>query len=313
MVKRLIGVVLVTLLLNGCMVEAISNSSLARNKDIDKAVEAYIAAGMHYLKDGDIGTAGRKFRKAYDLNPDSPDANNSLALFYSVDNEPEQVEKYYKKAIKARPDFSIARNNYASFLFDLQRYAEARDQLLEVTKDYNYSQRKQSLESLGYCYLRLNDDRNAEKYFLKALHRDARMGRSTLELAEIYFNRGSYPQAERYLANFDRLSAPNARHLWLAVRLQRILEDKNKLASFVLALKNIFPDSAEYKAYVESLLNLKPSSLKPSVVTQAPIKAAVPAPAQIIKPPAIEAAAPAPIQASTQTKKTAIRKAPKTK
>ncbi len=252
MIKRSISVVLIALLMGGCVIET-STSSLERNRNIDKAVEAYIAAGMVYLKEGDLGTANRKLKKAYDLNPDNPEANNALALFYTVENEGEQVEKYYKAAIAERPSYSIARNNYASFLFDQGRYADARDQLLVVVKDYDYAQRNKSLESLGYCYLNLGDAANAERYFMRALQRNARMGRSLLELAEINFNDGRYKRAERYLESFDRLSAPNPRHLWLAVRLQRILEGKHKLASFALALKNIFPDSPEYKAYVASL------------------------------------------------------------
>ena len=252
MIKRSISVVLIALLIGGCVIET-SSSSLERNKNITKAVEAYIAAGMVYLQDGDLRTARRKFKKAYKLNPDNPEANNALALFYTVENEGEQVEKYYKAAIDGKPDYSIARNNYASFLFDQGRYAEARDQLLVVVKDYDYMQRNKSLESLGYCYLNLDDSANAERYFMRALQRNARMGRSLLELADINFNDGRYKRAERYLESFDRLSAPNPRHLWLAVRLQRILKDKHKLASFALALKNIFPDSAEYNAYVASL------------------------------------------------------------
>ncbi len=252
MIKRSISVVLIALLMGGCVIET-SSSSLERNKNIDKAVEAYIAAGMLYLKEGNLRVASRKFKKAYELNPDNPEANNALALFYTVENEPEQIEKYYKTAIAEKPDYSIARNNYASFLFDQERYTDARDQLLVVVKDYDYSERNKSLESLGYCYLNLGDSANAERYFMRALQRDARMGRSLLELAEINFNDGRYKRAERYLESFDRLSAPNSRHLWLAVRLQRILKNKHKLASFALALKNIFPDSSEYEAYVASL------------------------------------------------------------
>ena len=267
MIKRSISVVLIALLMGGCVIET-SNSSFDRNKNIDKAVEAYIAAGMVYLKEGNLGTANRKFKKAYQLNPDNPEANNALALFYTVENEGEQVEKYYKAAIAGKPDYSIARNNYASFLFDLGRYAEARDQLLVVVKDYDYPQRNKSLESLGYCYLNLADTANAERYFMRALQRNARMGRSLLELAEINFNDGRYKRAERYLESFDRLSAPNPRHLWLAVRLQRILKGKHKLASFALALKNIFPDSSEYKAYVASLSKSKAAETETGIETE---------------------------------------------
>ncbi|OUS28594.1 type IV pilus biogenesis/stability protein PilW [Gammaproteobacteria bacterium 45_16_T64] len=251
-VIQLVSISVLVCLLGGCVIET-SGSSLSRNKNIDRAVEANIAAGMVYLKDGNLLSAARKFKKAYALNPDSADANNALAVLYSVENEDKEVERYYKAAISLDSKYSAARNNFASFLFDRGRYEEAKEQLLVVVKDYDYPSRTQSMESLAYCYLNLDDTDNAEKYFKRAIQRNAQMGRSLLELAEIYYKSERYKPAERYLARFDRLSAPNARHLWLAVRLQRILKDKNKLASFELALKNLFPDSAEYKAYAESL------------------------------------------------------------
>ena len=93
MIKRSISAVLIALLMGGCVIET-STSSLERNRNIDKAVEAYIAAGMVYLKEGDLGTANRKFKKAYDINPDYPEANNALAVVYTGENEGEEVEKY---------------------------------------------------------------------------------------------------------------------------------------------------------------------------------------------------------------------------
>ena len=280
MVIRSIGLVLLALLMGGCVVET-SNSSLERNKDIGKAVGSYVAAGMIYLQDGDIAMADLKFQKAYALDNDNAEANNALALFYSIEGETGEIEKHYKKAISKKPGYSAARNNYASFLFDQGRYEEARDQLLIVVKDYNYSQRTKSLESLGYCYLNLDDEKNAERYFSRALQRDPGMGRSILELAEIHFNRGEHKSTERYLARFDQLSAPNPRHLWLAIRLQRILKDKHKLSSFELALRNMFPESAEYNAYLASKEALvAPALIEPKAPVQiTPIKTHVTTPA----------------------------------
>ena len=46
--------------------------------------------------------------------------------------------------------------------------------------------------------------------------------------------------------------AQDARGLWLGIRLERIYGDTDALASYELALKHLYPDSPEYKAYLQS-------------------------------------------------------------
>jgi len=236
----------------GCMTDIATNSALERNKNPAKAVRSYVAAGMFYLKNGDLAMADRKLRRAYELDSSNPEVNNALALLYSIEGEPAEIEQFYRDAIKFKPTYSAARNNYASFLYRQGRFSEAEEQLLVVVKDYAYAKRHQSLESLGYCYLSLKDKEKAETYFLKAIQRNKKMGRSILELAEIYFDQKKYKLSEHYLSRFDKISAPTPRQLWLGVRLQRMLGDEHKLASFELALKNLFPNTIEYNAYKES-------------------------------------------------------------
>ena len=44
-----------------------------------------------------------------------------------------------------------------------------------------------------------------------------------------------------------------ARALWLGVRLAQKLDDEDALASRALALRNLYPDSAEYQAYEKAV------------------------------------------------------------
>lgn len=64
---------------------------------------------------------------------------------------------------------------------------------------------------------------------------------------------GNYPVSARYYAGYAQLSQQNARSLWLGVQLARALDDDNTAASYGLALRNLFPGSAEYQLYRDSL------------------------------------------------------------
>lgn len=245
--------VVFALLLSGC-VTVEDPSSLERNRDPDKAVEVYTKLGVKYLQKRDMENAARTLKRAYDIDPDSAIVNNALALFYTVENEPEQVIKHYEAALKEDPGFSAARNNYGAYLFEQKRFRDAIKQLEIAVKDYRYTRRFQSFENLGVCYLETGDLEQAEKAFKRALQLNPRLPRSMIEMAGLRFARGDYLAAEAYLNQLDKVGVkPSARQLWMEIQISRIKGDKNKLASLELALKNLFPLSAEYKAYLESL------------------------------------------------------------
>lgn len=248
--RPFLWLVLLSLVLGGCVTE--TNDPLAQNKDPKKAVKSYVEAGMMYMQRKKMDDAHRVLTRAYDIDSSDPAVNNALALFFSIEGDKSQTEKHFKKALSSDPNFSQARNNYAAFLFKEGRYEDAIDELERVTKDYRYDRRSTAYENLGLCYLKVNDQENAEKAFGRALRLNASLPVSLLEMAQINFNQGNNQLAAQYLANHEKLVQPSSRQLWLGIQLQRVLGDKNKLASYELALRNMFPGSAEYQAYQAS-------------------------------------------------------------
>ena len=77
---------------------------------------------------------------------------------------------------------------------------------------------------------------------------------SNIELAEIYFDEENYAESKRYLDQYllfaDRQSPQS---LWLGIRIERIFGNKDKEASYALALRNLHPYSNEYLQYQATL------------------------------------------------------------
>ena len=235
----------------GCVTE--TNDPLAQNRDPQKAARAYVEAGTLYMQRGKMEHANRTLTRAYEIAPDDPGVNNALALFYSIEGNDEQIEKHFKKALAEDPEFSQARNNYAAYLFDKGHYDQAIEQLDRVTKDYRYARRFKAYENLGICYLHKQDIEAAKSSFNRALQLNGNLPVSLLEMAEISLNEGDSKLSARYLKKYESIAQPSPRQLWIGIRLQRILGDKDKLASYELALKNMFPGSEEFKEYKASL------------------------------------------------------------
>jgi type IV pilus assembly protein PilF len=68
------------------------------------------------------------------------------------------------------------------------------------------------------------------------------------QMAEITYTRGNYGEAKNYLNRLTKVAPASAEVLWLGVRVERRLGDRNSEASYALQLRNKFPGSTEAQA-----------------------------------------------------------------
>lgn len=244
----LVSIFLSVFLLSSC----VSNIDTGAPKvDKQKALEAHVKLGMNYLQKGDRDRAQRSFAKAQELDSRSAEAMQGVALVHQINGELELAEEKFKKALKLRADFSMAsiELSYARFLYAAERYDEAIGFLEAASSDINYPSRVNALYLLGLCSLQLGDRVRAIGSFEHALNINPRYAPAAIELAELYFEDRVYPDAKKYLDIFGANSRQSARSLWLGIRLERIFGNKDKEASYALALKNLHPYSKEYLEY----------------------------------------------------------------
>jgi type IV pilus assembly protein PilF len=254
--KNMWNLLLVSLVLAGamaCTIKEPSQDRLSQNRDPGRAIEINIELGMRYLKAGDLLSAHRVLNRAYEIDQESPAINNALALLYRAEGDQTMVEKHYQTALATDPAYSVARTNYGVFLFEQGRYAEALTHFELAAQDYQYANRFQVYENMGLCYLAQNDIASARGYFQRALQINPKLPISMLKLAEIAFLQKNTPLAEQYLQKVGEMVRSSPAQLWLGIRIYRELGDQNRVASLALALKNLYPDSPEYRAYSESV------------------------------------------------------------
>jgi len=175
----------------------------------------------------------------------------AFALVYQSTGEYELAEENFKKALRLDSKLSRARNNYAAFLFSQGRYEDAEKQLDYVVKDTLYSARPSAFVNLGLCRVQLFDPQGAEEAFVRALAMDRTNRIALLEVAQIRLDAGDFKTAGTYYDTYKRVARQqSARGLWLGIRLAQAAGDRDAEGSYVLALSNIYPDSAEYQAYL---------------------------------------------------------------
>ncbi len=236
--------------ISGCVHE--TTGGFTEKASPEKALEYRLELARKYIGDGNWEDAKRNLRQAQEIDPSAAEVHEAFALVYQSTGEFELAEASFQQAISHDLGFSRARNNYAAFLAQQGRYVEAEDQLEVVVEDTLYSARPQAFVNLGLTRIQLGDAAGAEEALVRALSMDRTSSLAMLELAQLRYDSGDYRMAQRY---YDRylsvVRRQSPRSLLLGVRLARRSGDRDAEGSYGMALRNLYPESPEYKVYRE--------------------------------------------------------------
>ena len=238
------------LLLSGCVTEYSGGTQMTA--DPDATLDKRVSLARQYIGVGDWDNAKRNLELAQEIDPQNAEVFEAFALVYQSTGEFELAEQQFKAALRAEPSLSRARNNYAAFLYSRGRFTEAESEFSRVTDDTLYSGRPMAFVNLGLCRLQLSDPVGAEAAFSRALSMDRRNSVALLEMGFLRLEAGDTDEAKRYHGTYRTVSPQQSpRGLLLGLRIADLTGDQDALGSYELALRNLYPDSAEYRAWRE--------------------------------------------------------------
>ena len=232
-------------LLAACQSSPPGQTSAARAEERDKLASLHTQLGVEYMREGNLELALKKLDKALEVSPGFVDALNAQGLLYARLGETGKAESAFQSALRRAPGNSFALNNYGQFLCQQKRYADGEARFLEAVKNPLYETPEVALTNAGLCALAAGKAPQAETHLRAALERNPSIPPALLALAQIACDRADFPEAQRYLGRFQQAAPQTARSLALGLRIERGLGNLDKVASYELALRNQFPDSAE--------------------------------------------------------------------
>lgn len=168
------------------------------------------------------------------------------ALIRMALREDEQADADFRLSVQLDSSNSETRNNYGWFLCQRGREKESLRQFQEALKNPLYATPEMAYANLGMCSMKAGLPQEAESNFQRALVIRPGMQEALYGLATLAYERGEYAGAKSYLQRFSR--GPHeltAEQLWLAVRIERKMRDRNSEASFALQLRKRYPESPE--------------------------------------------------------------------
>ena len=226
-------------------------------KDPAKAVQLRTQLAAEYIRTGELDKAKQELDQALTTDSRSVEANLMMGVLLQQEGSPTNMakaEEYFKRAISIDGSHAQARNNYGTYLYLRERYPEAIAQFKVAGATLGYTQRYAALENLGRTYLKVGDNANAEQAFTQALQANRDSLISRLELSELLYFQQRFTLAGQMYEDYIRYTgqaSQGARALWIGLRLARARHDDLGMQVLANQLRAQFPDSQEYKRYLE--------------------------------------------------------------
>ena len=234
--------ILLILALAGCASSAERQEEMEKK---DKRAETHVMLGASYLQRGQLDVAKQELEKALSEIPDNSQANNIMAVLQWRLNKYDEADRLFRKALDKDADNSSAHHNYGAFLCDRGKLdagvrhfdAAAGDALYPYTAEVNLN--------AGVCLMKKPAPAAAEKYFREALRINPKLPSALYQMARLSANSGQRLSARGFIERYFQSADDTPESLLLAVKIERVLGNKNAEASYALRLRSKFPTSPE--------------------------------------------------------------------
>ena len=206
-------------------------------------------AALHFGR-GQYETALDEVKLALQSKPELGPAFALRGLIYASMGEESLADDSFNRAMQINPRDADTMHNRAWFLCQRSKFAEA-DRLFEQALALpQYRDVQRSLMAQGVCHARAGKFEEAERKLLRAYELDPTNPSTALNLSDVLYRRGDYERARFYIRRVNqREELSNAQTLWLALRVEHRLGNRNAMDEFGRQLRNRFPQAAETLAY----------------------------------------------------------------
>ena len=214
----------------------------------DNVSEANFKLGVGYMQSGHLGVATEKLLKALQYNDNYPEAHNAIAVLYEEIHEYGPAETHFKRAIELKPDYTLAKLNYARFLCTREplRTAEGESEFQKIAADPANAgtTAADAYAGLGLCAR--SDPTQAETWFRKALEQNPNNTSALYGLAELSQIQNKTLQGRAFLQRYHGQTRPTPQSLWLGFTIESSSDGDPQLRrEYSVVLSSQFPNSEE--------------------------------------------------------------------
>jgi type IV pilus assembly protein PilF len=219
--------------------------------DVRKRAKAHTDLGSAYLGDSRLAVALDEARVAISADPGYAPAYNLIGLVHMYLQENALAEENFDRALHLAPGDAEINNNFGWFLCQTGRERRSIAYFQTALKSPLYETPAKPLTNAGICSLRVNDDKAAESFLTNALRADNTSPSARYWLADLLYRQNRLGEARMHIGELVRLSEPEAQSIWLALRIEHKLGDRDAEARYSSQLRRKFSGTPEHQKLLQ--------------------------------------------------------------
>lgn len=214
-----------------------------------KRARIRLELAVGYFEQGQTTIALDELKQSIATDPNYADAYSLRGLVYMRLNDLRFAEESFRKALTLSPRDPNVMHNLGWLLCQQARYPEAQQYFAQALSNPQYGERAKTLMAQGLCQIAAGRTGEAEQSFIKSYEFDPGNPVTAYNLARLLFQRGEFGRAQFYVRRLNNTDLANAESLWLGIKVERRLENRDAMQQLAAQLQKRFPQSREAAAY----------------------------------------------------------------
>ena len=236
----------------GAPAEILTESDEPDNR---KRARIRLELAANYFQQGQTNVALDELKQALTADPTFADAHNLRGLVYMRLNDNALAEDSFRRAMTLNPRDGDVLHNYGWLLCQQNRYSESTAMFARAIALPSYGAQPKTLMTQGLCQVRAGQMAEGERSLLQSYELDAGNPVTGYNLSDVLFKRGNLSQAQFYIRRLNNSSLANAETLWLGIKVERGLGNREAMTQLADQLKKRFAQSREAVAYDRGAFN----------------------------------------------------------
>ena len=234
---------------DGSAAEIVTDSD---EPELRKRARIRLELAVGYFEQGQTTIALDELKQSIAADPLYSEAYSLRGLIYMRLNDMRYAEESFRKALSISPRDSNVMHNLGWLLCQLTRYPEAQQLFAQALSNPQYGEKAKTFRAQGLCQVRAGQRTEAELSLLKSYEFDAGNPVTAYNLATLLFQRGDFARAQFYVRRLNNSDLANSESLWLGVKVERRMENRDAMQQLAAQLMKRFPQSREAGAYQRS-------------------------------------------------------------
>lgn len=217
--------------------------------EVRKRARIRLELAVGYFEQGQTTIALDELKQSIAADPTYGQAYNLRGLIYMRLNDFQFAEESFRKALAIDSRNSNVMHNLGWLLCQQAKYPQAQQLFNQALANPQYEERAKTFRAQGLCQVRAGLRDEAEQSLIKSFELEPGNPVTVYNLATLLFERRDFARAQSYVRRLNNSQLANEESLWLGIKVERRMENREAMLQLADQLEKRFPQSNQTGAY----------------------------------------------------------------